>query len=74
MLEFGDKYIRLYTNRGVVLQGAPAGYSGATAYGIGDLVSSGGVNRSSKSQPTAFRDPRRLSLLTPVTSPTLCDA
>jgi hypothetical protein len=43
-LEFGDEYIRFHTAGGTVLQGSPAAYNGATAYTVGDLVSSGGVN------------------------------
>ncbi len=41
-LEFGDRYIRLYTNRGIVQQGIPAAYSGATNYVPGNMVTSGG--------------------------------
>lgn len=44
VLEFGDRYLRFYTNRGQLLTGAVAAYNGATAYVVGDLVSSGGVN------------------------------
>lgn len=44
VLEFGDRYLRFYTNRGQLLTGSVAAYSGATAYVVGDLVSSGGVN------------------------------
>lgn len=44
MLEFGDGYIRFFTNRAQLqVSGVPA-YNGATAYLIGDLVSSAGVN------------------------------
>ncbi len=44
ILEFGDRYLRFYTNRGRLLTGTVAAYNGATAYVVGDLVSSGGVN------------------------------
>lgn len=44
MLEFGDGYIRFYTNHGQVQVSGVAAYNGATAYTPGDLVSNGGVN------------------------------
>lgn len=44
ILEFGDKYIRFYTNHGQVQVSGVAAYNNATAYAVGDLVSSGGVN------------------------------
>lgn len=44
MLEFGDGYVRFYTNRGQVQVSAVAAYNGATAYVVGDLVSNGGTN------------------------------
>ena len=44
VLEFGDRYLRFYTNRGQLLTGTVTAYSGATAYVVGDLASSGGVN------------------------------
>lgn len=44
VLEFGDLYVRFYTNHGQLTCGSPAAYNGATAYAIGDLVSSGGIN------------------------------
>jgi hypothetical protein len=44
VLEFGDYYLRFYTNHGQLLCGTPAAYNGATAYAIGDLVVSGGTN------------------------------
>lgn len=43
-LEFGDGYIRFYTNRGQVQVSGVAAYNGATAYTPGDLVSSAGTN------------------------------
>lgn len=44
VLEFGDKYIRFYTNHGQVQVSGVGAYNGATAYAIGDLAASGGVN------------------------------
>ena len=44
VLEFGDYYLRFYTNHAQLSCGTPAAYNGATAYAIGDLVSSGGTN------------------------------
>ncbi len=43
-LEFGEKYIRFYTNHGQVQVSGVAAYNGATNYVLGDLVSSAGVN------------------------------
>jgi hypothetical protein len=43
MLEFGDRYIRFYTNHGQVQTSGVAAYNGATAYSIGDLVAQAGV-------------------------------
>lgn len=44
-LEFGDGYIRFFTDNGqLLLSGTPAAWSSLTAYVAGDLVSSGGVN------------------------------
>lgn len=42
-LEFGDGYIRFYTNRGQVQTSGVSAYSGATAYVPGDLVTSAGT-------------------------------
>jgi len=44
VLEFGDQYIRFHTQGSTLQAGSPAAYNGATAYVIGDLVSSGGTN------------------------------
>jgi hypothetical protein len=45
VLEFGDYYIRFYTNHGQLLLGStPTAWSSSTAYAIGDLVSRSGVN------------------------------
>lgn len=43
VLEFGHQYVRFHTLGATLLTGAVTAYSGATAYGIGDLASSGGV-------------------------------
>lgn len=47
-LEFGDQYIRFYTNHGQVQVSGVAAYVGATTYGTGALVSFSGVNYYSK--------------------------
>lgn len=44
VLEFGDGYIRFYQNGARINIAAPAAWADATAYAIGDLVSSSGVN------------------------------
>lgn len=45
ILEFGDNYIRFYTDNGQLrLSSTPAAWSNATAYVPGDLVSLAGVN------------------------------
>ena len=41
-LEFGDQYIRIHTDAATVLYGSPAAYNGATAYSVGEMVTSGG--------------------------------
>lgn len=43
-LEFGDSYIRFFTNHGQLLVSGVAAYNGAAAYAVGDLVLSGGIN------------------------------
>lgn len=43
-LEFGDQYIRFYTNHGQVVVSGVAAYNGATPYVVGDLVSNAGIN------------------------------
>lgn len=43
-VEVGDGYLRFHTQGATLLAGSPAAYNGATAYTVGDLVSSGGVN------------------------------
>jgi len=44
VLEFGDGYIRFFTNHGQVVVSGVAAYNGATSYVVGDIVVSGGVN------------------------------
>ena len=44
VIEVGNLYMRFHTAGATLLVGSPAAYSGATAYVIGDLVSSGGTN------------------------------
>jgi len=44
ILEFGDEYIRFYTNYGQVLTGTVSAWATSTAYTVGDLRSNGGVN------------------------------
>lgn len=43
-IEVGQNYFRFHTSYQTLGPGSPAAYSGATAYEIGDLVSSAGVN------------------------------
>jgi hypothetical protein len=43
-IEVGAGYFRFHSQAGTVLAGSPAAYNGATAYVLGSLVSSGGVN------------------------------
>ncbi|MEK0416829.1 MAG: hypothetical protein RI949_835, partial [Pseudomonadota bacterium] len=42
-LEFGDYYLRFYTNHGQLLTGTVTAWSSSTAYAVGDLALSGGV-------------------------------
>jgi hypothetical protein len=44
ILEFGDQYLRFYTNHGALLVSGVTAWSNATDYVIGDLVAEGGVN------------------------------
>jgi hypothetical protein len=44
IIEFGDLYCRFYMDHGQIQVSGVAAYSGATAYVIGDLVESAGVN------------------------------
>jgi hypothetical protein len=44
ILEMGDGYVRFHTQGASLLAGTPAAYNGATAYVVGSLCSSVGVN------------------------------
>lgn len=44
VLEMGAGYFRFHTQGATIGPGTPAAYNGATAYVVGNLVSSGGVN------------------------------
>lgn len=44
VLELGAGYFRFHTQGATLLAGSPAAYNGATAYTVGSLVSSGGIN------------------------------
>ena len=44
VIELGAGYTRFHTQGATLTPGTPAAYNGATAYVIGNLVSSGGVN------------------------------
>lgn len=44
VLEFGDAYVRFYTDNGVLLQGSPAAWATTTDYVVGDLVEDSGTN------------------------------
>jgi hypothetical protein len=44
VIELGAGYIRFHTQGATLGPGTPAAYNGATAYVVGNLVSSGGVN------------------------------
>lgn len=43
-IEMGDQYIRFHTNGATLLVSPPAAWSAVTAYAVGDLTLSGGVN------------------------------
>jgi hypothetical protein len=43
ILEFGDRYVRFYTNHGPLLSTGNAAYNGGTAYVVGNQVVSGGI-------------------------------
>lgn len=43
LLEFGDRYIRFYTNHGPLLATGVSAYNGATAYVLGNLVLQAGI-------------------------------
>ena len=44
ILEFGDNYIRFYTNQGQLLFAPPPAWATSTSFIIGDLVEQGGIN------------------------------
>lgn len=44
VIEMGVGYFRFHTLGGTLLAGSPAAWNGATAYAVGDLVASGGLN------------------------------
>ncbi len=44
VLEVGAGYVRFHTDAATLLAGSPAAYNGATAYAVGDMCSSAGVN------------------------------
>jgi hypothetical protein len=44
VIELGQQYIRFHTQGATLGPGTPAAYDAATAYTLGDLVSSGGIN------------------------------
>lgn len=44
VLEFGEEYVRFYTDGGQLTVSGVAAYAGGTTYSVGDLVAQGGVN------------------------------
>lgn len=56
-LEFGNGYIRFWSNHGQVVTSGVAAYNGATAYVIGDLVVQGGVTYYCKAPTTGNAPP-----------------
>lgn len=56
-IEVGDGYMRFYTARGQVQVSGVAAYNGGTAYTVGDLASSGGVNYYCKAATTGNAPP-----------------
>lgn len=57
LIEAGGGYLRFYKNGGRILVSAVPAYSGATAYVIGDIVLSGGVNYWCKAATTGNAPP-----------------
>lgn len=53
MLEFGDYYIRFYTNHAQLVTGSVSAWVTGTAYVVGDLRSNGGINYYCKVAHTA---------------------
>lgn len=56
-IEFGDQYLRFFTDHGQLLVSGVAAYSGATAYVKGDLVVNSGVNYYCIADTTAHSPP-----------------
>ena len=56
-LEFGDGYVRFFYDHGQVIVSGVAAYNGATAYTVGNLVSSAGVNYYCKAATTGNAPP-----------------
>lgn len=57
LIEAGAFYFRFFKNGGAVTVSGVAAYNGGTAYVIGDIVSSGGVNYYSKAAQTGVAPP-----------------
>jgi len=57
VIEFGDGYVRFFAQHGQVLASGVAAYSGITAYTVGDLVESGGINYYCKLATTGNAPP-----------------
>lgn len=57
ILEFGNQYIRFYTAHGQLNTGSVTAYNASTAYDVGDLASSAGVNYYSKQDHTGNAPP-----------------
>lgn len=53
VLEFGDQYVRIYTNGGQLLTGAVTAWVTATAYTVGQVRSNGGTNYYCKEAHTS---------------------
>jgi hypothetical protein len=53
VLEFGDGYVRFYTNRGQLNISAPSAWVTATVYAVGALVSNAGTNYYCKTAHTS---------------------
>lgn len=53
MLEFGDQYVRFYTNHGRLLTGSVSAWVTSTAYVVGNLVAQSGVNYYCKEAHTS---------------------
>lgn len=57
VIEVGAGYFRFHTNGATLLAGSPPAYNGATAYVIGDLISSAGTNYYCIANTTANAPP-----------------